>query len=528
MPTAEQQRALQAEQQELAKINILQTMADYGRAGRTDFTTKHSVLYHDDPANKVSIGKNQTLEEAERQIHQERKVQNATTWVEHDFQCRQEEGAIAIKRLLEKIWGATGLDLKQTPFGDFVPPQRTIQVGLDQWGDPVYEDAPVDAFSLPLLDTTFHLDTWENEDQAEMLKVSAETKVHQQPAIEGFFRMVEDEVKANSIYRNQVLLYKSLRDGTYKLEFVSRIPDPIFTYALEVERRLTQSVWDIIQFNALYAADLQKTFKVLLYGPLGTGKTGAVITTEALAQQYGQTVIEYSPSGLPSTTDLARCMALAKRLGPTMVAIEDYEKFSSADLSGSQRSALTNLIDGADKRDQVSIIMTTNYATKIDEALLRGQRMTDAIEIGMLDAHGTEQLLRKQLKEQLDPDTDFEEVWRATTNFGPAFLKTTFTKALQVSIGENARQMGIDIRDLSATEISELAGQLNAKPIGTAGLVGAAESMHGPQGLYQSVVNAKAEKKPGFKEFARDGVVDFVKEHGGKFQLTRAGFTVTD
>lgn len=508
MPTAAQTRAIKAEQQEAAKLNILQTMADYGNAGRSDFTTKSPIARHETPKGKVSIPIDMDLDDAERQINQERKVQNATTGVQHDFACRREEGAIAIKRILENIFGSTGLPLRETMWGDFVPPQERIQVDIDEWGDPVYESAPMYSFSLPLIETEFGLDVWEDDNQTEMLRIRAETKVSHKPAIDGFCRMVEDELKRNSIYKNKVLSYKGLPDGTYKLEYLHRQEDPIFTYSRAVTDRLEDDVWNILRYGAAYPADLQRTFKVLLHGPLGTGKTGAVTATEIMARTHGQTVIEYSPSGLPSVRDLGRCMSLAKRLGPTLIAVEDYEKFSSADLSAADRSALTNLIDGADKRDQISMVMTTNYVERIDEALVRGQRMTGVIEIGMLDREGTEILLKKAFGDQLDPETDFDAVWQATENYGPSFLTTCFTKARQISAGRHNGDHTVQI--------------------GTEGIVGAAEALRDQRNLHQKLVDAKAEKKPGFRELFTGWAFSWVKEFGPKLRLTQKGFSVSE
>ena len=515
MPTAAQTEAIKAEQEEQARKNILQTMADYAHAGRTDFATKSAILRHGDPnANKVSVGEKQDLQDAKRQIDQEIKVQNATTGVQHDFECRREEGAIAIKRVLENVFGSTGLPLRQTLFGDIVPPQERIKVGLDSRGEPVYEMAPMFSFSLPLIQTEFNLDTWTNNEQTEFLRIEAVTKVEHKDSIEGFCRMVEDEIRANSIYKNKILSYEAIDDGTYKLEFVKRVIDPIFTYSEHVEERLQQSIWRLIRHREAYQVqDMQTTFKVLLWGPPGTGKTGAGITTECLAQQFGQTVLEYNPTGLPSVRDLKRCMALAKRLGPSLLFIEDYEKFFG-DEGANDRSAYTYLVDGADKNDRISMLFTSNFKERIDPSMARGGRMTDAIEIGMLDKKATRELLGKAMGDKLAGDVDFDAVWEKTKDFGPSFLLQCYKKARHVAFGLYLDRGG---------DADEYEGV-----IGTEGLQGAAESSDELIQFFNELNEARAQKKMNVLEYAANEFFGWVKKHGHKIRLTTKGFSITE
>jgi len=515
MPTKAQTAAIKAEQEEQARKNILQTMSDYAHSGRTDFATKSAILRHGDPnANKVSVGLEQDLEDAKRQIDQEIAVQNATTAVQHDFECRREEGAIAIKRVLENVFGSTGLPLRRTLFGDVVPPQERIKVGLDDVGNPVYEQAPMFSFSLPLIQTEFNLDTWVNDEQTEFLKIQAVTKVEHKDAIDGFCRMVEDEIRANSIYRNKILSYAALDDGTYRLDFVRRVIDPIFTYSEHVEERLQQSIWRIVRHREAYDRQgMQTIFKVLLWGPAGTGKTGAGITTEVLAQEHGQTVIEYNPTGLPTVRDLKRCMALAKRLGPSLLFIEDYEKFFG-DETSNDRSAYTYLVDGADKNDRISMLFTSNFKERIDPSMARGGRMTDAIEIGMLDKEATRILLGKAMGDKLAADVDFDAVWEKTKDFGPSFLLQCYKKARHVAFGLYLDQDGNE---------DEYEGI-----IGTEGLQGAAESSDELIQFFNALNEARAQKRQNVLEYAASEFFGWVKTHGHRIRLTTRGFSITE
>lgn len=519
MPTQAQTEALKAEQEEAARKNILQMMADFANVGRTDSGTRSAVLRHGDPnANKVSVGINQDLRDAKRQIDTEIKVQEATTAVEHDFECRREEGAIAIKRVLKDIYGATGLTLRETLFGDLVPPQEDIKIGVKEGlnGKPVYiyEKAPMFSFTLPLIQTEFQLDTWVDDDQTEYMKIRAVTKVEHEVSIEGFCQMVERELELNSIYRNKILSYEALNDGTYKLDYVLRKIDPIFTYSEHVEERLQQSVWRIIRHReAFVEKGMQSIFKVLLWGPAGTGKTGACITSEVLAQEHGQTVIEYNPTGLPSVRDLKRCVALAKRLGPSMLFIEDYEKFFG-DENANDRSAFSYLVDGADKNDRISMLFTSNHKEKIDPLMSRGGRMTDSIEIGMLDKVATRILLGKALKDKLAPDTDFDAVWEKTKDFGPSFLLQCYKKAAHVAFGIFLDKGG---------NKDEYEGV-----IGTEGLLGAAESSDEQIRFFNELTAAREQKEPTLLEYAAKTFFGWVKKNGHKVRLTTKGFSISE
>jgi SpoVK/Ycf46/Vps4 family AAA+-type ATPase len=511
--------AMKAEQEEARRKNILQAMADLANVGRTDSGTRSAILRHGDPnANKVSVGLKQDLRDARRQIDTEIKVQDATTAVERDFQCRREEGAIAIKRVLKDVYGATGLTLRETMFGDIVPPQEDIIIGVKEGfrGKPefIYEKAAMYSFSLPTIQTEFQLDTWVDDDQTEYLKIRAVTKVEHETAIEGFCIGVERELRDNSIYKNKILSYQALADGTYKLEFLLRKIDPIFTYSEHVEERLQQSVWRILRHREAYAEqNMQTTFKVLLWGPAGTGKTGAGVTSQVLACMHGQTVLEYNPVGLPSVRDLKRCMALAKRLGPSMLFIEDYEKFFGDDTSN-DRSAFTYLVDGSDKHDGISMLFTSNFKERIDPSMARAGRMTDAIEIGMLDKKATRELLGKAMGDKLAADVDFDKVWEKTKDFGPSFLLQCYKKARHVAFGLYLDKGG------NKDEYEGI--------IGTEGLSGAAESSDELIQFFNELNAARAQKRQNLLEYAASEFFGWVKKHGHRVRLTTKGFSISE
>lgn len=113
---------------------------------------------------------------------------------------------------------------------------------------------------------------------------------------------------------------------------------------------------------------------VLLHGPWGTGKTLAAAVFMAQAEAAGITVIHER-----DLKRLKQTMMLAKSMQPCMVFIEDIDR-----MHDSIKMELINFLDDASEKDsQTSIVVTTNYVEKLDDALKRTGRLDIAIDFAL-------------------------------------------------------------------------------------------------------------------------------------------------
>lgn len=486
-----------AKSEEAAKKNIMQFLSEIANSGPNKYFEGSPVIYHDDPKNKYSIPKGTPLEKAAKAIMDEAAAQAEEVEYSRDFRCRVEEGAVAIKRTMYKVFGASAHGKPiETFFGKFPPREVQIQVGLDALGKPIEESAPASEFTLAWLEATLQIGTWTDGDHDGMMRLYVTTKKRNKPALDGFFKLVDEELEHHSIYRNQILTYKGKSDGSYDLRYTHLAEDPTIIYTDRVNNRLEVDVWrKLRRRERLVARGLKPTFKELVFGPVGTGKSASCVTTAIKAKEYGYTVLMVNPTGVSSISELARAMNVARMYAPTLLIVEDVDKYFTEGMSPDQVSAITNLFDGLEKHDGISIMMTTNHVDKVHSKMLRAPRTTGVIKIGYLDQTSMEHMVRVVLGDQLDPDTNFDLVWDEVKDFGPAFMRSTFDKAVEASI--LLREDDDDSDD---------------PIIGTEELISAARSFQDHRDLHAEVELAQEKPKQTLAEFVFDDVKTFFRK----------------
>jgi hypothetical protein len=486
-----------AKSEETAKKNIMAFLSEIASSSPSAYTEGSPVIYHDDPRNKYSIPKGTPLEKAAKAIMDEAAAQAEEVEYTRDFRCRVEEGAVAIKRTMFKVFGASAHGKPiETFFGKFPPREIQITVGLDNLGRPIEESAPGSEFTLAWLEASLTIGTWSDGEHDGMMRLFVTTKKRNKTALDGFFKLVDEELEHHSIYRNQILTYKGKADGGYDLRYTHLAEDPTIIYTDRVQNRLEVDVWrKLRRRERLVQRGLKPTFKELVFGPVGTGKSASCVTTAIKAKEYGYTVLMVNPTGVSSIAELSRAMNVARMYAPTLLVIEDVDKYFSENMSPDQISSITNLFDGLEKHDGISIIMTTNHVDKVHSKMLRAPRTTGVIKIGYLDQESMEHMVRVVLGEQLDPETNFNLVWNEVKDFGPAFMRSTFDKAVEASI-----------------LLREDDEQYDDPIIGTEELISAARSFQDHRDLHAEVEASQERTKPTLGEFLMDDVKSFVRK----------------
>lgn len=123
---------------------------------------------------------------------------------------------------------------------------------------------------------------------------------------------------------------------------------------------------------------------ILLYGPPGTGKTSMI---KSIASELNANIV------LPTTLlTFSKSLNFASTLeGLTIVPLEDVDSLDASlrDPDGDRvsevlysRSDFLNDLDGISTLDNIIVIMTTNYADQLDDALLRPGRVNLKLEVG--------------------------------------------------------------------------------------------------------------------------------------------------
>jgi len=396
----------------------------------SSYTADDGVAYHKEPKNKISLPEGMTPEKGAQAL-----IEVATANAEkqnftHTFKFRPWDGAFALQKVLHKFFGTTGRGKPiQTMFGPIPPQTIEIEVGVGPNGKIETAQIPWGHIDIAFFDGHMELGTQRDEEYGLLFSLTVNCPKKYAAAIHGFFNLIENELETNSIYKG-----KSIK-GTDQPRFINVKSNPTIVYNEDVTRALTNTVWGVIANAELLKSDNRRVNnRVLLHGPFGTGKSECGMLTAQVANEFGWTFIQFK-SGQSTLEDLESTIATAKLMSPCVVFIEDIDIYASKEGANAQ-TRITNLFDGiGSKGDEVMIVMTSNRAADFSKGMLRAGRVDRMIEIGPLDRNSTEELIRRVIgKDRLDPNTDYDKVWKALEGFEPAFVRQTFDQAATAAL----------------------------------------------------------------------------------------------
>jgi ATP-dependent 26S proteasome regulatory subunit len=163
--------------------------------------------------------------------------------------------------------------------------------------------------------------------------------------------------------------------------------------------------------------------------------------------QNGWTFISAKP-GRDKIEDVLRT---AKLYQPAVVFVEDID----GEASSGENQDVTRLLEAFDgisgKGGELMILMTTNHIDRIHKGMLRPGRLDAVVEVAALDRNGIEKLIKAIVQPgKLAADVNYDEVAEAMTDFLPAFIRETITRAVSFSIARNggSSEYVIDTPDL--------------------------------------------------------------------------------
>lgn len=195
---------------------------------------------------------------------------------------------------------------------------------------------------------------------------------------------------------------------------------------------------------------------VLLVGPPGTGKTllaraAASHTNSAFIASSGSEFIEmYAGVGAKRVRQLfneARKRG-SKKHSSAIIFVDELEILGAK--RGSNNShmeydqTLNQLLvemDGInpDEETRILVIGATNRADMLDPALLRPGRFDRQVQVGLPDKSGRKKILQiHTCNKPLAPDTNLDEIARATFGFSGAHLESLANEAAILAMRENA------------------------------------------------------------------------------------------
>lgn len=340
------------------------------------------------------------------------------------FLYRPWDGAVALDSLLKELYGlgSQGKPIHSF-FGTQPPHMIDVEVGVGHsvsvpWGLIDFPDFEGELYTGQTLDPEYGL----------LFEVTIKCPRKYKSAVDGFWVVLEDFLKKNSIYRGAAIVGVGRlgRDGNFEHP---RFLDPYaidpakVAYRQEVFDRLKSSVWGPIETAILQrAAGMKLNRKTLLFGTYGTGKSLAGGLTARTAVDSGWTFIQCKTGD----EDLNTVLKTAELYAPCVVFIEDIDILIESDPK--KMAELLEQFDGvSSKNKEVMVLMTSNHVETLSKGMTRVGRIDAAIEIGSLDREAIQRLINATFSEaQLSDEIDWEAIHEAMQGYEPAFIMGSF------------------------------------------------------------------------------------------------------
>lgn len=365
------------------------------------------------------------------------KQQNTEFSFSRSYHNRPFDGAAAFERAMMRVFGTSGIGRATFSLFGVNPPQyRTIPSGPSTtmqvpWGR--VEFSPIEA--------KFDLGYDNDTEYGVVFELSVTAPRRHRKRIEGFFTVVEDELRTGSIYKGKAITSDAMEPRFLDTSLVDQSK---IIYRQEVLTQLDVNLWAPLRYTqALRNTGVPLKRAVLVEGPNGTGKTLAGLRTAQIAQENGWTFIL-----VRAGEDPLEALKTARVYSPAVVWVEDLDVIASADASSRDRKKISRVLDVLDglqgKGAEVMAGFTTNFVDKLDKGVLRPGRLDAVIHIAELDAAGYERLIRALTPAaMLDAAVDMAAVTREYEGFLPAFAAEATLRAVRYSVARNKGVPGV-------------------------------------------------------------------------------------
>lgn len=245
--------------------------------------------------------------------------------------------------------------------------------------------------------------------------------------VQGVFKLIEDELKLNSIYRGKAF------DGQIKPNFIdlSDVDEPIF--GPMVEAQLEANIFTPLRHKqALEELGVPLKSAVLLEGTFGVGKTMVLRKAAKVAKSNGWTFIEVRPN----RDSFSDALTTAKIYEPAVVAFEDVDTLLDNTSESDRISEILDLFDGMrSKSSKVMLLLTTNHVTSIHKGLMRPGRLDTIINVPTPDAVAIQGMLERFVPaHSREEELDWSAITDAMSGYHPSFVREAANKAVRYAV----------------------------------------------------------------------------------------------
>lgn len=339
------------------------------------------------------------------------------------YDYRPMDGGFAAYNVLKRIFGVA-ISKPYTVPGPMGPVTIEPEIVTVKTGPKKSVSVPWGGLALPGMENTLVKLQANKTKNGPVFSIEVDAPKYQKPEVDRILDLIEEELKANSIYRGKAMV------GAFELEFLdlSKFDAKKIVFSDYVTEALDAALWGTLRnSDTLVKAGLPLKRSILLYGPFGTGKSSIGAITAQVAEQNSWTFLQ-ARTGEDDVADVLRTAMLYQ---PAVVFVEDLGEQASALNSSDKISKLLETFDGITSKDsKVVMVMTTNHVENIHKGMLRPGRIDLALEIAGLDRNGTERLLKAVVDpRRLASDVDYDALYEHMRSWEPAWVRAAADRA---------------------------------------------------------------------------------------------------
>lgn len=362
-------------------------------------------------------------------IQRMKKRAEETVAVYEPIECYPLEGAYALMKALQDIYGWANAIPGVGFFGQKVPPTMVgLEIGFNETTNVVWGRMEVPG-------VTGFLNSGIDEKDGRMIYVlSGEVKQKNMAAVKLIANKIREITSTTSIYRGKAIRVKfgseDIWDDQPHFLDTSHAERDSLIFSKDLQKQINVNLWTCIEHTArCRQAGIPLKRGILLEGPYGTGKTLVAHVTAAICEANGWTFIY-----LNDVKQLAKAIQFANSYAPAVIFAEDVDKAvdgGSASVGRTDKvNAILNTIDGMDtKNHEIMVVLTTNHLGQINQAMLRPGRLDAVISVRPPDAEAVEKLIRLYGRGLIADDEDLGQVGQALAGEIPASIREVVERA---------------------------------------------------------------------------------------------------
>lgn len=353
------------------------------------------------------MSKLEAAHELEKQYEEEETLYDAIkefpAWHSNDV-------LVAVKKATERTFGWMHGVTQWTFFGPNRPKEIEVQIDLKE-GIPSFDQCFYGNFVITPWDEAA-CNVYVSGNGTCGLKLEVKKKFR--PKINEYFRVIEDILKKESIYKGKCLKYEG---GNFHFIEPSINPHVVLNAKEDM----------VIEDFIIKKLGRFKKYTALFTGLYGTGKTETAMKIGATASLQGITFVYCK-----RPEEFSKMLVSMQSYMPAVLFMEDAESIGGGENRDAKMNDLLNTLDGIEtKGSQLLTIFTTNHEKQINKALRRPGRIDLIVKFEFSEPEAVKKIYRKKF-DHLNgvEDLDYDRLAEITPHSQGAVISAIADRAV--------------------------------------------------------------------------------------------------